>query len=330
MHGHFEGPVDPVFIPASTKSVNADVLGDKRGDADCESCHTNKKEPSADVPQGQRAPPPPPAAAAAVDTSCLCSGHACRRDGCNLGPSSDLLAGHSFIFKGVTRAPSTQYSGESLRQNVRILHQYLSTEPPRKAWWLLQIAQAYEAAGSASLARQYYWKTFQETRSRSLAAWAMYSLSVSLHDEGDDPGVVAAASQGISKAPSPELLWIASLASYNMNNMQQAVAWAKMAASLGCLQQKSHSLCNIPSQLLFGDLQAWYALPYDVLVYAYKGLREVKTAVEDEATWSLGTAQWQELLAAAHAGDKALVVAGLQALAAAWEEEKEVCGTVLS
>jgi hypothetical protein len=158
----------------------------------------------------------------------------------------------------------------------------------------------------------------------------MYSLSVLLHDEGDDPAVVAAASQGISKAPSPELLWIASLANYNMRNMQQAVAWAKMAASLGCMQQKSHSLCSIPSQLVFGDLQAWYALPYDVLVYAYRGLLEVGPTAAAQATWSLGTAQWQELLAAAHAGDKALVVAGLQALAAAWEEVEEVRGTAVS
>eukprot|EP00775_Hariotina_reticulata_P011050 gene11050-11205_t len=298
MHGHFEGPVDPIFIPALSEQDKAEMSADEHDGDHSDSFTANKEAPPAPGPTDQK---PSQAESSSTQTPaaasrCAGNGHA------------------SFIFRGVIRAP-VQRSGEALRQHVRALQQHLFTQPPREAWWLLQIAQAYEEAGYKSLALQHHSRAFKASRSRSLAAWAMYSLSVMHTAAAQYPAVIDAASRGISKVPTPELLWIASFASYSMGNMQQAVAWAEMAASLGCMRKSSSSLCSIPSPMVFMDLNAWYGHPYDVLAYSYKELGDASAASEAEATRSFGGTRLKELLTAAHSGDKQVVVAGLQALA---------------
>jgi hypothetical protein len=198
-----------------------------------------------------------------------------------------------------------------LRSNVALLRQHLSTRPPHAAWWHLQLSAAFESLGNTQHAQQHLDAAYDAATSRRLAAAAMYTLATMRLTAGDPEGAVAAAARGIARHVTPDLLWIAALASYRADDFRAAVAWGEMAVQLAC----GAGTCSIDRPAAFVDVSNWYEKPHDVLRWPYRTYKPAgceEAAAKAERAWAAAAALRKRQVVGN--SSSMFVVLGLQAL----------------
>jgi hypothetical protein len=199
-----------------------------------------------------------------------------------------------------------------LRSGVSLLRQYLSTSPAHPSWWHLQLAQAFQAADNMQRVQQHLEAAYDAATSRRLAAAAMYALAEIRLTAGDPNGAVAAAARGLARHVTPDLLWVAALASYRADDFRAAVSWGEMAAQLACYD----GTCSVDRPAAFVDVATWYDKPYDVLRWAYQNYRphgsQTAAAENAERSW-VAAAALREQQVAGNSSSR-FVVLGVQAL----------------
>jgi hypothetical protein len=204
-------------------------------------------------------------------------------------------------------------SVDQLRSIVSLLRQHLSSSPPHASWWHLQLSEAFEALGSTQLAEQQLYAAYDAATSRRLAAAAMYKLAELRIGAGDMQGAIAAAARGIARHVTPDLLWIAALASYRAANDQAAISWSEMAARVACAE----GVCSVDRPAAFADVATWYEKPYDVMRWAYKRLSSQQSSsaaaeAAAERSWAAAAALREQQVAGN--SSSRFIVLGLQAL----------------
>jgi hypothetical protein len=234
--------------------------------------------------------------------------------GCPPGVTPDRLTVTGMLYQPAALDVS------QLRSRVNVLRQHLSTQPRHTDWWHLQLSATFDALGKSQHApcilRQELQAAYDTAASRRLAAAAMYKLAEMRLAAGDMQGAISAASRGVARHVTPDLMWIAALASYRADDYRAAISWSEMAVRVAC----KGGVCSPDRPAAFVDVDTWYEKPYDVLRWA---LQKMEAHHEPEATAAAATKAAQRSWADAAvlreqqvAGNSSsrFIVLGLQAL----------------
>jgi len=92
----------------------------------------------------------------------------------------------------------------------------------------MQMAHLYQAAGLDHQAEQHYSMAFEASTSEAAGCLGNVRPRSSWHvGVADDPLLqLERPPEGLARTPTPELLWIAGHAAYQVGDMRRAVAWA--------------------------------------------------------------------------------------------------------
>lgn len=225
------------------------------------------------------------------------------RPDCPAGKEPDRIT-----ISGIFHEPAVLDYEQRISQ-VHALRKYLTGSPANRAWWLLQLAEAFDGVDKWEHAEQHYAMTYEASTSRRLAAWAMYRLAELQLREGKYHDAIDSATKGMARHVVPDLLWIASLAAYRAADFRGAVSWAEMAAQVSCAENK----CLVDRPAAFMDVDAWYEKPYDVLRFAYRQWGDRDAAAKEAQDYWEGAIALREQQVAGNSSSR-IVQLGLQAL----------------
>jgi hypothetical protein len=138
----------------------------------------------------------------------------------------------------------------------------------------------------------------------------MYKLAEMRLAAGDMQGAISAASRGVARHVTPDLLWMAALASYRAEDYRAAISWSEMAVRVAC----KDGVCSPDRPAALVDVDTWYEKPYDVLRWAHKKLdsNHASAAAAAEPSWA-DAAVLSEQQVAGNSSSR-FIVLGLQAL----------------
>lgn len=189
------------------------------------------------------------------------------RAGCGAefyGPTHEALVGISrrITLRGV-RFNELPKTDEQLRQkferDVAILEPFIEAHPD-DARWHYYLAQSYEGLGDRKRAAKEYAHCAELRKTGHEAAWARFKQADQLYLLKNYDECIAAAAIGLGIDPTfGECAWIASVAALKKKLLPTAVAWARMAESVG-----RYRGCGT-ERAWFRYLPALYELPYAVL-----------------------------------------------------------------
>lgn len=180
-----------------------------------------------------------------------------------VGPTHEALIGGS---RGLLRDPTFRelpktaaQLAHKLTRDLQLLGAY-SAEHPGDPRWHHYLGMTYEGLGRPEEAAAAYGRCVALRKTGVEAGWSAFKQAEQLCAAERYGAAVQAAARGLgADATSAECAWIAASASLKRGLKDQAVAWARMAASIGYYSGGG------AERLYFRHLPALYELPYDVL-----------------------------------------------------------------
>lgn len=160
-------------------------------------------------------------------------------------------------------------------RDVRLLTDYVSKNPDDPRWWYY-LGASYEGVGDRTLAAGAFGQCVERRKTGNEAAWAAYKQAEQLFmlDRFDE--AIAAAARGLAaNATFAECAWIAAVSASRVNRNDQAIAWARIAESVGLYKG-----CGT-HRAWFRHMPALYELPYDVLRFSLQDEASKKRAEDD-------------------------------------------------
>lgn len=173
-----------------------------------------------------------------------------------------LIGGSRQLLRGVTfsELPKTDKQLErKFRRDVELLRESIKkdSDDPR---WHYYLGVSLEGLGELELAEQSYWACGMLRKIGFEAAWAFYKQAeMSLILKRFERAVDASMQGMHADATFAECACIAATASVALGRQDQAVAWAKIAESVG--RYRGYA----PERLWFRHLPSLYELPYEIL-----------------------------------------------------------------
>jgi len=180
-----------------------------------------------------------------------------------VGPTHEcLLGGTRETLRGVTfseLAKSDEQVRRKCARDVALLRQYLEShgDDPR---WHFYLGLALEGVGDRAKAARAFGRCARMRGAGHEAAWASFKQAEQLLLLGEYQPAIRAAARGLGADPTyAECAWVAAESALKLGATDQAVAWARVAESVG-----RHRGCGV-DRPHFRHLPALYELPYDVL-----------------------------------------------------------------
>jgi tetratricopeptide (TPR) repeat protein len=180
----------------------------------------------------------------------------------------------------------TEYA-HKLNRDLLILQRSIEKDPKNSRWWyyLGQTYMGLELPIQANLAYQEVlkWSNWDEER-----AWTCYQIARNFANRNMYAEACIQCINGFHEDfRFPELAWMCAWCCYRINNHEEAVVWANMAAAMGNYKGVQAG----QKRISFRYLPAWYESPYDVMRHSY-GLMGQKTLQEQaeenfNAAWDL-------------------------------------------
>ena len=199
------------------------------------------------------------------------------------GPTHEFLhCGSRTKLKGATflelEKSKEQYKKKYTR-DVALLSAYLLKEPNAARWWYY-LGVSYEGLGEFKKAADSFSRCVLLGRFGGEAAWAAYKHAEMLYLLNEFEGAIYAAARGLAAdATYAECAWMGGLAAFKLGRKDQAIAWARLAESVG--RFKGSGRVHGAGREHFKHLPALYELPYDILRYALPDGEERKQAEND-------------------------------------------------
>lgn len=167
-------------------------------------------------------------------------------------------------------AKSAEQMAAKLQRDVEILHEETQRQPKNPRWWYY-LGQTLAEMGRHADAVGPFQKCAFLNGWDEESAWACYRAAWSLHELGNFKKALEMCAFGLARHSGfPELPWLAGLCCLRLGQLEKAVWWEEMAASLGSYAGigAAHRRIN------FRHLPAWYEAPYDIMLAAYRRLND--------------------------------------------------------
>jgi glycosyltransferase involved in cell wall biosynthesis/predicted GH43/DUF377 family glycosyl hydrolase len=196
-----------------------------------------------------------------------------------IGPTHETLpTGSREKLDGATFCELGKTSEEMERKftrDVALLSDYTEKHPEDPRWWYY-LGSSYEGIGDHARAAEAFGEHVRRRRLGDEAAWGAYKQAEQLFILERFEEAVEAAARGMgADATFAECAWVAAVASWRLGRPAQAVAWARIAESVGLYKG-----CG-SNREYFKYPPALYELPYDVLREALPDEADRKQADED-------------------------------------------------
>ena len=180
-----------------------------------------------------------------------------------VGPTHECLVGgaretlREVVF---TELPKTsEQVARKCARDIGLLTRYLEDHADDPRWWFY-LGIALEGVGEGKRAAEAYGECVKRRKTGHEAAWAAFMQATQLHRLGRYARAIRAAARGLAADPTyGECAWIAAESALKLGQNERAVAWARIAESVG-----RHRGCGV-DRPYFRHLPALYELPYDVL-----------------------------------------------------------------
>jgi len=188
-----------------------------------------------------------------------------------LGGSRDSLRGAIFSELG----KSYEQLQAKFRRDRDLLTEYIARHPDDPRWWFY-LGTSHEGLGDKKQAASAFGQCAERRRFGLEAAWAAYKQADMLWQLEQFEEAIAAAARGLAAdATYAECAWLAGVCAFRLGRREQAVAWARIAESVGrfvgCGQERPW----------FRHLPAHWELPYDVLRFALPDGEKKDRAIAD-------------------------------------------------
>lgn len=187
------------------------------------------------------------------------------------GGVADMLDGATFF----ELDKSEEQLQTKFRRDIAILTEYVKSHGDEPRWWYY-LGGSYEGIGDRERAMESYVRCLDERPRGDEAAWSAYKAAEQLFllDRYED--AIATAGRGLGANPTyAECAWIAAVAADRLGWTTDAVAWARIAESVGWYKG-----CGV-HRIWFRHLPALYELPYDVLRHSLSDEDQRKQAEID-------------------------------------------------
>jgi tetratricopeptide (TPR) repeat protein len=153
-----------------------------------------------------------------------------------------------------------------LNRDLEILLEVTRDDPANARWWYY-LGQTFEALKQNEEALQAFLKCAKLDGWGEQAAWAAYCAAKCYVHLKQFKEAEEIAAYGLSRdATFPELAWIAGWCAFSRGDHHSAIAWSRMASSIGFLNgDEIHN-----KRVGLRHLPAWYEAPFDVLRFALR------------------------------------------------------------
>lgn len=197
------------------------------------------------------------------------------------GPTHEALdgqrPGESEVLPGVAFR-ELRKDPEALRRkfarDAAVLEAFTRDHPDEPRWWYY-LGASLQDLGEHARAIEAYRRCAALRGWAEEGAWACYRAAeccCALERFGDAIDLCA---QGLAiHAPTAELAWLAGFAAYRARRIEDAIAWARMSAAMGCFAGAGKRV----QRIAFRHLPALYEGPYDVLRWALADAGDVAGA----------------------------------------------------
>jgi tetratricopeptide (TPR) repeat protein len=175
-----------------------------------------------------------------------------------VGGARETLSGASFSELG----KSYEQLQAKFQRDRQLLTAHLLQHPDDPRWWFY-LGVSHEGLGDRKRAAEAFGQCAERRRFGNEAAWASYKQADQLCQlERYEEAILAAARGLAADATYGECAWLAGVCAFRLGRRDQAVAWARLAESVGRFRG-----CGA-ERPFFRHLPAHYELPYDVLRHA--------------------------------------------------------------
>jgi len=178
-------------------------------------------------------------------------------------------------FSELSKPPEVR--AQEFQRCARVLEKYANEHPGDPRWWYY-LGDALQNLGKHRPAADAYQCCYELRGWNEESAWACYRAAECFISMGDFRKAEEVCAMGLSRhAGIAELAWLAAYASWKRGKAEQAVYWSGLSIALGCYRGCGQEVVRIG----FRNPAAQWEGPYDVLRFAYRGMREKPSLIAE-------------------------------------------------
>lgn len=178
-----------------------------------------------------------------------------------------------------------------VERDLKILLEMTEAKPKESRWWYY-LGQTYDGLGQNKHAEMAFRQALVDDEWKEQRGWTHYQIAKSLSNrEAYHEGRLQAIEGFKDDSRFPELAWMAAWCSFKLEEYEQAINWAAMAASLGNFNGTKAGL----SRISFRHLPAWFEAPFDIMRHSYGALSHGEEEAKAEQLFNAAHAMRKEL-----------------------------------